>query len=99
MRLGLALMLLGALGACAERPQQQRIAVAYPGQPVQSMVGTGYAATPGLPLPPRNEEGVIPAPPPRYMGDRSTASSANVAAVRRDDPAFEGQPTGTGRTR
>ena len=67
------------LAACARQPEPPREAVAYPGQPVQTVVGTNYAATAGLPLPPANAEGVIPPPPPRYLGDTAEASSANVS--------------------
>ncbi len=71
------------LAGCARKPEAPRYAAAYPGQPVQSVVGTGYAAYPGLPAPPANAEGVVPPPPPRYMGETNEASSANVD-VRRD---------------
>ena len=67
-----------ALTACARKEEQPRYAVSYPGQPTQSVTGTGYAAYPGLPAPPANAEGVVPPPPPRYMGESNEASSGNV---------------------
>jgi hypothetical protein len=69
--------------ACARREEPPREAAVYPGQPIQVVAGTSYAAYPGLPVPPANADGVTPAPPPRYMGESSEASSANVE-VRRD---------------
>ena len=74
------------LAGCAREPEPPRYATAYPGQPVQTVTGTNYAAYPGLPAPPPNAEGIVPPPPPRYMGSSTTASSANVGApdVRRD---------------
>ena len=79
MRVALTLLgIASALAGCERGPEPPRYASAYPGQPVQSVVGTNYAAYPGLPAPPVNEEGVVPPPPPRYTGESSEASSANV---------------------
>lgn len=69
---------LMALAACARKEELPRYAASYPGQPVQSVTGTAYAAYPGLPAPPANAEGVVPPPPPRYMGESNEASSGNV---------------------
>lgn len=84
----LALLLVVALGlaGCARREGPPPEAVSYPGQPVQVVTGTNYAAYPGLPLPPADAQGVVPAPPPRYMGSSTSASSGNVATpeVRRN---------------
>jgi hypothetical protein len=77
-----AALTLGLM-ACARKEEEPRYAVSYPGQPSQTVTGTGYAAYPGLPAPPVNEEGVVPPPPPRYMGESNEASSGNVD-VRRD---------------
>jgi hypothetical protein len=66
------------LAACAKKEEPPRYGVSYPGQPTQTVTGTSYAAYPGLPAPPANAEGVVPPPPPRYMGDTNEASSANV---------------------
>ena len=84
MRRGLWLVPL-ALAACAREPEP-RLEAAYPNQPVQRIVGTDYAATPGLPLPPPRADGSIPPPPPRYLGRSTVAGSGNVmgAEVRRD---------------
>lgn len=75
--MALGLVLAVSLAACARKPEA-RYETAYPGQPVQTVVGTGYAATPGLPMPPRNAEGVVPAPAPRYLGETKEASSMNL---------------------
>lgn len=82
MKAVLILIALSAgLAACARAPEPGQSAEAvYPGQPVQTVVGTNYAASVGLPMPPRNAEGVVPPPPPRYMGSSASASSANAAA-------------------
>jgi hypothetical protein len=74
-----------ALVGCARREEPPREAAVYPGQPVQVVAGTNYAAYPGLPLPPADAQGVVPPPPPRYMGESTEASSANID-VRRDVP-------------
>ena len=87
MRCVLTLLVLGmAVAGCARRVEPPSEAAVYPGQPVRVVAGTNYAAYPGLPTPPANQEGVVPPPPPRYMGESTSASSANVAQseVRRD---------------
>lgn len=79
IRASLLCLLAILLAACAREPVAvPREAAAYPGQPVRTVVGTNYAATTGLPVPPANADGVVPAPPPRYLGDSAEASSANV---------------------
>lgn len=84
MKVVLILIALSAgLAACARAPEPGQgpgAEAVYPGQPVQTVVGTNYAASVGLPTQPRNAEGVVPPPPPRYMGSSASASSANVAA-------------------